>query len=165
SGDAEGEIVLCRRCRKVGLGNLAAAGVDAAGDREESVNAAVPNGVRGWIRKLETGFADRTVQGDKRRHGVGGALQRRDRNLRIDGRARASNCRLRMTSGTTVQIKSWAESGLRPSDRAGDRIDFLEYGLRILEDFVLLTAQTVNRSAGACCAGAHARVSLSHRGG
>src|SRR5262249_49380338 len=111
SGDAEGEIVLCRRCRKVGLGNLAAAGVDGAGDREESVNDAVPNGVRGWIRKLETGFADRTVQGDKRRHGVGGALQRRDRNLRIDGRARASNCRLRMTSGTTVQIKSWAESG------------------------------------------------------
>ena len=70
-----------------------------------------------------------------------------------------------MTAGTTVQVKSRAESAFRPGDRAAYGIDFLEYGLRILEDFDLLTAQTVNRSAGAGRAGAHARVSLSHRDG
>jgi hypothetical protein len=70
-----------------------------------------------------------------------------------------------MTSGTTVQVKSRAESGLRSGDCAGDRTDFLEYVQRISEDFGLLTAQAGNRSAGTCCAGAHARVSLSPRDG
>src|SRR5262249_39249775 len=90
-GDAEDRVVGRERTGEVGLLEDAAWGIRASGDGEQVMYPAIWRAVRIFD---EPYFAHRTIRLDKGRHRVLRPVQRGDRNLRIDRRARAASGRM-----------------------------------------------------------------------
>jgi len=90
---------------EVRLRDIASGRIRAPGYHIQLVHLAIRRAVQ---IAYETRFADRTVQSDKRRHDILGALQGRDRHLGIDRWACAADGGLGMAAGTLIEIVSRA---------------------------------------------------------
>ena len=104
-GDAENDIVCGKLSGEIRLRDIATRRIRAPGYHIQFVHLAIGCAIR---VVHETRFADRTIQGDKRRHDVLGTVQGRDRHLGIDLWACAADGGLRMAAGTLIEIVSRA---------------------------------------------------------
>jgi len=108
------------------------------GDRKQRVDAAigasigVPN---------EAGLAHGAVHGDERRHGIGGAILRGERKLRVDRGTRAADSWLSVATRAAVQIHSRPHAVVHC-------FGFAEVRCPRFEVFKLLAGQSRQRLAG-----------------
>ena len=109
--------------RKIGLLDVAARCIRPSRDHEQTMHAAIRRAVR---IAHEARLANRTGGCDEGWQNVLGAGRGRDRDLRVGGRTGAPDCRVRMATGTAVEIETRAQA-------LGNRIDFLENIFRAVE--------------------------------
>jgi hypothetical protein len=135
----EDHVVVGDRGREVGLRQQAVGRTGSPADGEQSVHPAVGGSI---------GIADKprfphwAVDGEKRRHGILGAVRDREGDLRVDRRARAAERGLRMAAAAAVEIHPRSQS-------VGDVLDLGEIVSPDIEVLGLRVAQTAQRSTGA----------------
>jgi hypothetical protein len=168
----EDHIIVGQLGGKVGLRYVAPRGIPASGDRVEIVDAAVQGlpallsvavgsllvvlaSGSGCVHK--PGLAHRAIGGDERRHGVSCAVHGRHRDLGVDGRAGATDGRLRMTcrAGVCVVPRSQPDPAL---DRPRYRVDLLEAVKRGLEHGQSGRVEPRQWPSRPCWPAAHSRV-------
>src|SRR5262249_32639685 len=101
SRNPEDQVVLRRGGVAIRLSDIAAGRVGSAFNRKKIVHAAVASSVGRRIHVLEPRFPYRSGGCDEKRQGIGRAVLRSYRNLRIDCRTRSTRGRLRMAPGAT----------------------------------------------------------------
>jgi hypothetical protein len=140
------------RGQEVGLGDVAAGGVTAAGDHEESVHPAVGRSIEA---PLKPRFADRTILGNEPGDRVLCPIQGRNCDLRILQRTCAASTRLCVARQTLVRVEAGTEAIVRA---VSHDFDFGKPALPILKKRCFVRRKTVQRTPGACRATAHAGV-------
>jgi hypothetical protein len=105
--DAENDITCGNLGGEVRLRDIAARCIGTPGDHIKLMHLAIGCAIR---VSHETRFADRTMQSYKRRHDIVGALQGRDRHLRIGAWACAADGGLHVATGTLIEIVSRAQA-------------------------------------------------------
>ena len=131
--DAEDNVSLRHRLRKIRLGYRTTRRIGASGDDKQIMHPTVRCTV-GVVD--EPRLAHRPVHRDEGWHAVLRAIQRRHCHFRIRRWTGAADCRLGVAAGATIQIKPRAQAGTvdrarrRVVDRSRHRVDLSEPGQR-----------------------------------
>src|SRR5271169_3443844 len=141
-GNSENDVFDLHHLRKGWLRHAASWCVVASGNGEQIVDAAVWNSAYrsvGVHLVRESRLHHRPIDGEERRHGIGGTVICSGGELRVDTWTASPDGGLCMATAATVQIESWTQSSARFAGRATFYgIDFGEASQTILKELELL---------------------------